>query len=172
MAALRLNNLKRQTRLLVVIAALFFICGGTSTTTLALSDNVGTKPSAPLSVPSETLRGGYALSSSCIPRPGSTYHCSMKLPFLGVQSFQLSVRGENKRHLSIGGGMSVDATIDHNVCSTTGAVSFLLPESVIKILRKFRTKLVEARYNPESDSVLIKVLSPIQRHVQIELSRQ
>jgi hypothetical protein len=106
-----------------------------------------------------------------VPLPGSVYKCFLRLPILGKQEFQLSVYEETKAHLSIAGIMSVDAVIYYNVCSESGAVSFSLPDSVVKMMKRFRTKLVEARYMPDTDSVTIKVQSPLPRHIRIELSR-
>jgi hypothetical protein len=118
------------------------------------------------------IRVGFsALASGHVPLPGSVYKCSIRLPILGKQEFQLSVYEETKAHLSIAGIMSVDAMIDYNVCSESGAVSFSLPDSVVKIMNKFRTKLLEARYMPDSDLVTIKVRPPLPRHIIIVLSR-
>jgi hypothetical protein len=118
------------------------------------------------------VRGGFsALASSHAPAPGSVYKCFLRLPVLGKQEFQLSVYEETRAHLSIAGIMSVDAIIDYNVCSESGAVSFSLPDSVMKIMSKFRTKLLEARYMPDTDSITIKVQPPLPRHILIELSR-
>jgi hypothetical protein len=119
-----------------------------------------------------SVRGGFSvLASSHAPMPGSVYKCSLRLPILGKQEFQLSVHEETKAHLSIAGIMSVDAIIDYNVCSESGAVSFSLPNSVVKMMNKFRTKLLEARYMPDTDSVTIKVQPPLPWHILIELSR-
>jgi hypothetical protein len=118
-----------------------------------------------------SVRGGFsALASSHVPLPGSIYKCFLRLPFLGKQELQLSVY-ETKAHLWIAGIMSVDAMIDYNVCVESGAVSFSLPDSVVKTMNKFRTKLLEARYMPDTDSVTIKVQPPLLRHILVELSR-
>jgi hypothetical protein len=106
-----------------------------------------------------------------VPLPGSVYKCLLRLPILGKQEFQLSVYEETKAHLSIAGIMSVEAMIDYNVCSESGTVSFSLPDAVVKMMNKFRTKLLEARYMPDTDSVTIKVQPPLPWHVLIELSR-
>jgi hypothetical protein len=119
-----------------------------------------------------SVRGGFLeLASSHVPLPGSVYKCSLRLPILGKQEFRLSVYEENKAHLSIAGIMSVDAIIDYNVCSDSGAVSFSLPDSVVKMMNRFRTKLLEAQYMPDTDSVTIKAQPPLPWHILLELSR-
>jgi hypothetical protein len=121
---------------------------------------------------STNFRGGYStLSNAHLPHPGSIYKSAFRLPVIGNQVFQLSVYEGTRAHLSIEGVMSVDAVVDYSVCSKSGTVSFLLPESVVKVLKRFRTRLLEARYIPESDTVIIKVLPPLPRHIVLELRR-
>jgi hypothetical protein len=62
-------------------------------------------------------------------------------PSLGSKNFEC-LRYISKAHLSIAGIMAVDAIIDYNVCSESGLLLFSLPDSVVKIANKFRTKLV------------------------------
>ena len=124
------------------------------------------------------VRGGYvqapsplSLTDPNIPTPGSSYGLSVRIPFLGKQTFRLNVDDETSARLSIAGAMSVDATIDYNISPNSGNVSFSLPDSVQAMMKKFRTKLLEARYLPDSDSVLIKVLPPLPRHISLKLNR-
>lgn len=117
------------------------------------------------------LRGGFASPASPPSRPpvGSTYQSSLRLPVLGPQTFRLSVIETSKGFLSIDGMMKVDAAINYTVHDS--GISFNLPPSVVRILQKFRTKLVDVSYSGENDTVIIKVLPPLPRHIEITLRR-
>jgi len=139
---------------------------------LLLFRSTNASPHSSDSVTSRVARGGYALASSHVPVPGSTYQTAVRLPFLGSQIFQLNVQDQNTGHLSISGRiMSVEAPIEYQVCEASGAVSFALPDSVVKVLRRFRSKLLDARYIPGSDTVQIKVRCPLPGHILLELNR-
>merc|ERR1712232_696234 len=97
-----------------------------------------------------------------LPVPGSVYQSALKLNIF-----------ERKRaQLTISGVMSVDAIVDYDVCEDSGNVSFELPDNVVAMLRRFRTKLVEAYYEPSSDLVRIKVRPPLPKNINLKLSRQ
>jgi hypothetical protein len=119
------------------------------------------------------LRGGFsALSSAHLPPPGSLYQKSINLPFLGQQTFELSISCRSSTgHLKIDGAMVVDADINYEICATSGSVLFLLPEVVQQMLRRFRTKLIGAKYVPETDTIVVKVLPPLPRHINIAMKR-
>ena len=55
-------------------------------------------------------------------------------------------------HLSIQCVMQVEDRINYGVHHERGGASFTLPDSVVGIMKKFRTKLLDARYLPETDS--------------------
>lgn len=121
------------------------------------------------------VRGGYsaALSSIYLPPPGSLYKKTIYLPFLGQQTFALSIsdRSNSAGHLMIEGVMSVIADIDYSICESSGSVRFVLPEVIQQMLRRFRTKLVSAKYLPETDTIVVRVLPPLPRHINIEMQR-
>ena len=128
------------------------------------------------STSADVVRGGYssALSSGTyLPPPGSLYEKTIYLPFLGQQRFALSIShlSGSAGHLMIEGTMSVIVDIDYSICESSGSVLFILPEGIQQMLRKFRTKLVSAKYLPETDTIVVRVLPPLPRHINIEMQR-
>lgn len=120
----------------------------------------------------ELLMGGVRDNHHVVPVPGSVYQSALILPVIGKQIFQLNIFERKRAQLTISGVMSVDAIVDYDVCEDSGNVSFDLPENVVAMLRRFRTKLVEAYYEPSSDLVRIKVRPPLPKNINLKLSRQ
>ena len=115
---------------------------------------------------------GNSHNHHVVPVPGSVYQSALRLPVIGKQIFQLNIFERKRAQLTITGVMSVDAIVDYDVCEDSGNVSFDLPDNVVAMLRRFRTKLVEAYYEPSSDLVRIKVRPPLPKNINLKLSRQ
>ena len=101
---------------------------------------------------------------------GAKYQRSMNFPVLGRQAFQLHILSETKAHLIINGLLAIDEVIPYTM-DFAGRLTFSLPDKARQVLRKFRTKLLEAGYDARTDTPYFKVAPYILPVVKVQMGR-
>jgi len=101
---------------------------------------------------------------------GATYHHSMQFPVLGKQAFQLHIISDTQAHLRISGMLNVDEVVPYET-HRKSQISFNLSEQTKQILRKFKTKLLEAGYDEHTDTPYVKVAPYVLPAVKINMGR-
>jgi len=131
------------------VPAAAFVPGGTSTSVL----------------PKKTTAQGVA------PPTGAIYQKTLPIPVIGRQSFRLHILSDQRAHLRIDGMLSVDEILDYRV-KPCGAFTMLVPERLQKVLRRFRTQLVEFGYDQATDLPYVVVSPPLPTKIRIQLVRE
>ena len=113
------------------------------------------------------------LQGLCAPSPptGAIYKKTLPIPVLGRQTFTLRILSDRRAHLQIAGVMNVDQILYYKV-KPCGAFSMPLPEELQRVLRKFRTRLVEFGYDRVTDLPYVVVSSPLPTNLRIQLVRE
>jgi len=115
---------------------------------------------------------------ACIPTPpspfslplGATYKQTMKFPVLGHQAFSIQILSDTTARLMIHGMMTIDEVVAYQV-DAAGKLIFALSSSTQRTLRKFKTKLLEAGYDPATDTPYVKVAPYILPALKIRMRR-
>ena len=101
---------------------------------------------------------------------GATYRHSMRFPVLGQQAFQIRVLSGTSAHLSISGMLTIDEVVPYTV-DEKGRLRFSLSAKTKEILKKFKTRLLEAGYDPYTDTPYVKVAPYVLPAVRINMNR-
>ena len=104
------------------------------------------------------------------PPAGAVYQKALQLPVLGRQSFQLSVLQDGRAHLRVDGAMKIDEIMDYQVLPC-GRFSTCLPDRLQRILRRFRTQLVDFGYDRVNDLPYVVVSPPLSAKIHLYLAR-
>lgn len=115
------------------------------------------------------------LETSPLPIPytlpqGATYRQTMTFPVLGEQAFQIHIMNDSLAHLSISGMLNIDEVITYRI-DLKGRLLFSLSTAAEQILRRFKTKLLEAGYDPVTDTPYVKVAPYVLPAVKIRMPR-
>jgi hypothetical protein len=111
-----------------------------------------------------------ASAAAAAPPPtGAVYQKTLPIPVLGRQSFRLHILSEGRAHLRIDGVLQVDEVLDYTV-RPCGAFSLLLvPETLQRVLKRFRTTLVEFGYDRSADLPYVVVRPPLPTRTKIRI---
>jgi hypothetical protein len=101
---------------------------------------------------------------------GARYYRSVSFPVLGRQAFQIHVLSDATARLQITGMLAIDEIIPYST-DLAGRLSFTLSEKTKEILRKFKTKLLEAGYDPRTDEPYFKVAPYVLPALKIRMGR-
>ena len=105
------------------------------------------------------------------PPTGAIYKKTLRIPVLGRQIFSLRILSDRRAHLQINGVMNVDEILHYKV-KPSGAFSMPLPEELQRVLRKYRTRLVEFGYDWVTDLPYVVVSPPLPTKIRIQLVRE
>lgn len=105
------------------------------------------------------------------PPTGAVYEKTLPIPVIGTQTFRLHILSHRRAHLQIQGVLRVDDIVDYDVRPSDGSFSLDLPEGVQKVMRRFRTKLVEFGYDRSTDLPFFVVRPPLPTKIRIHLER-
>jgi hypothetical protein len=106
------------------------------------------------------------------PPTGAIYQKVLQIPVLGRQCFRLSILGNGRVHLQVSGMMQIDETLDYQVRQCDGSFSLLLSDRIHKVLRRFRTKMVDFGYDEVLDLPYVIVSPPLPTHIHFHLERE
>lgn len=101
---------------------------------------------------------------------GAKYHHTMKFPVLGVQAFRLRILSNTKAHLQISGMLTVDEVVPYTA-DGIGRLKFSLSDHTKRTLRRFKTRLLGAGYDPSNDTPFFKISPYILPAVTIRMDR-
>lgn len=101
---------------------------------------------------------------------GATYVRTLPFPFLGQQTFQLHVLSDTTARLQVNGMLSVDEVVAYGV-DETGCMSFALSDSTRQIMRRLKTKIVEAGYEDAKDAPYFCVAALFFPSIKVSLKR-
>jgi hypothetical protein len=106
------------------------------------------------------------------PPAGAIYQKVLQIPVLGRQCFRLSILGNGRAHLQVSGMMQIDETLDYQVRQCDGSFSLLLSDRIHKVLRRFRTKMVDFGYDEVKDLPYVIVSPPLPTNIHFHLERE
>ena len=101
---------------------------------------------------------------------GAEYYRQLKFPVLGLQAFRIHILSETRARLQITGMLGIDEIIPYST-DLTGRLYFSLSEKTKQILKRFKTKLLEAGYDPHTDTPYVKVAPYVLPAVKISMNR-
>ena len=106
--------------------------------------------------------------TALLPRPpvGAVYARRLHLPLVGAQRICVRVDSEEEGTLCLRGAL----TLDDRVGFVDG--SFVLGDATRALLRRTRTALVGATYDPETDTATVTVQPPLPMPLDIRLERE
>ena len=67
--------------------------------------------------------------------------------------------------------LNLDEPVEYTVCQETGALDFRLTDNTHRILRRFRTSLRAAAFDPDNDEAFVTVAPPVVPAIKIKLNR-
>ena len=113
----------------------------------------------------------HASGASLDPPVGARYLRTLHLPVIGKQTLQLDILGATEARLLLAGALNLDEPVEYTVCQETGALDFRLTDNTHRILRRFRTSLRAAAFDPVEDEAFVTVAPPVVPAIKIKLNR-
>ena len=113
----------------------------------------------------------HAGAASLDPPVGARYLRTLHLPVIGKQTLQLDILGATEARLLLAGALNLDEPVEYTVCQETGALDFRLTDNTHRILRRFRTSLRAAAFDPDNDEAFVTVAPPVVPAIKIKLNR-
>lgn len=110
------------------------------------------------------------LSLATAPPQHAVYKNTVKLPFIGEQTVQISILSNCTGRLELRGALQIDEPVTFTMYPS-GEFDFSLTDRTIQLLRRFRTRLMEASYNPNTDEASVTVQPPLPISIHIRLIR-
>ena len=123
-----------------------------------------------LLVPSGGAKLGCGSKLGCGPPPGAVYHRTVRLPVIGRQTVRLSIVSTTKATLQLQGALNIDEPVAYRI-SSTGELSFELTDATQAVLKRFRTSLIAAGFDPDTDGAYVIVWPPLPIPIRIRLYR-
>lgn len=103
---------------------------------------------------------------------GATYRKSLSFPVLGKQAFEIQVLSDTTAHLVISGKlMTIDEVVTYTIDNKKKELVFNLSTETKQILQKFKTKLLEAGYDAQTDTPYVKIAPYVLPAVKIDMPR-
>ena len=104
------------------------------------------------------------------PPLGAVYMRQIHLPIIGEQNISLAIITSTRAQLFLSGKLNVDEPVEYSIQSN-GDVSFEINDRTKELLRRFRTSLISAGYDPVTDTARVVVCPPLPVSVRIQLER-
>jgi len=105
------------------------------------------------------------------PPLGAVYMRQIHLPVIGEQNISLAIISSTRAQLFLSGRLKLDEPIEYSIDQSNGDLSFEINDRTKKLLRRFRTSLTGAGYNPVTDTARVTVCPPLPVSVRIQLER-
>ena len=111
-----------------------------------------------------------ACYTAVCPPTGAVYERTIRLPVIGRQCVHLEIASNTLARLTLSGRLNLQEEVKYCV-DEAGRLSFELSAATQRILRRFRTSMVEAGYSRDTDKAYVVVAPPLPLKVRISLNR-